>query len=94
LPVVEVAEGGGLLFDLRGAASLLRWSAGYRADDAEELTPLAEGGTEYDPDTTASPPPALTAADFDAPPSGDWVLIVQAFFEEGDAQYLWHVVVE
>jgi hypothetical protein len=94
LPVVEVAEGASLLFDLRGTASLLRWSAGYRADNADELTTLAEGGADYDPDTASTQPPALAAADFDSPPTGDWVLIVQAFFPEGDAQYVWHVIVE
>ncbi len=92
LPLVE-ATSGDLTFSLAGGAAFLSWSASYRSDDQNELTPLGEGGSDYDPDTGASLPPALSEAGFETPPAGEWVLIVQAFFENGDAQYIWHVVV-
>jgi len=66
-----------------------------------DLTSLDSGGSPYDPDSTASPPVDLTAAEFRAPPSGDWTVIVSVHFKDastlvqgGDASYVWHVKVD
>src|SRR5918994_5565319 len=87
LPLLE-ASAADLAFSLAGGAAFLSWNASYRADDDDDLITLGAGGSDYDPDTGAAPPPALTEATFAPPPTGDWVLVVQTFFEEGDAQYV------
>jgi hypothetical protein len=93
LPYV-VATPGDLAFSLQDELPFISWSASFASDAQEERTPLGQGGAAFDPDTDATLPPLLTRATFPAPPAGDWVVVVQAFFEEGDALYAWHVQVE
>jgi hypothetical protein len=83
-----------LSFSLESRAGFLSWSASYAPEADEELLPLGQGGSDHDPDTTATLPPELTSTTFNAPPSGEWVVIVQVAFVGGDAQYAWQVNVQ
>ena len=70
--------------------SFVQWSASYAAAEdttGDQVETLAEGGAEDGP--------PLTAASFDAPPSGDWVVLVHLVFAngDGDGAYFWHVIV-
>ncbi len=92
LPQVVVPGDETLIFSLDDG-SFVRWIAQYGADDSA-LTVLGEGGEPLDPDAATATPEALHWAEFDSPPSGDWLVRVQVFFADGDASYFWHVIVE
>ena len=87
-----VIEGDSLTFSLVDG-EFGRWIAQYGAEESA-LTTLADGGETFDPDVATIDPDALLSwVEFDAPPAGDWVVRVQAFFVDGDASYYWHVIV-
>jgi hypothetical protein len=92
LPSV-VGGGDDLDFSLSGGATFVRWRATY-ADDADDSpTTLGQGGEGFDPDANPSGEhELLSAVTFGSPPSGDWVVVVQVFFEAGDLSYAWHVI--
>jgi hypothetical protein len=94
MPLLEVAAGRQLSFELGAEAKFVSWNAVYGRGPATNLMPLASGGSDYDPDTSATPPTLLSRAAFAAPPPGDWMVLMQVFFVGGDAQYGWHVVVD
>ncbi|HLB44408.1 MAG TPA: hypothetical protein VJK49_03405 [Candidatus Limnocylindrales bacterium] len=93
LPALEVDGQTTLSFILSDATSFYEWHASYAAASNGEQTPLGEGGADYDPYSSATPPPDLQKADFPAPPSGDWAVHVSLTFVAGDARYAWHVIV-
>lgn len=86
-----------LSFSLSPGIGFVQWSASYTTGKSADLVPLAGGGAAFDPDSTASPPPALFSATFAAPPKGDWTLVVSIHFGPhaggGDATYAWHAMV-
>jgi hypothetical protein len=89
-----VATPGDLAFTLQDEHAFISWSASYASDAQGERRLLGQGGADFDPDTDATLPPLLRQATLPAPPAGDWVVVIQAFFEQGDALYAWHVRVE
>ena len=94
LPELTLGAGDGqLVFTLALQAGFTTWAASYSDAMMDDLVPLGSGGQPYDPDATATVPPLFSEATFDAPPSGDWALLVVVHFVDGDAQYAWHVTV-
>jgi len=95
LPLLELGGGADVLsLSLARDAGFTGWSASYTSAGMADLLPLASGGADYDPDSTASTPPDLTEATFAPPPPGDWTLVVSLRFSTGDdASYAWHVSV-
>ena len=102
LPLMAVAPTDGQLsFDLAPDVAFTRWSASYSSGAMADLVPVDEGGSLYDPDSTATVPPPVGSVEFEAPPVGDWALVVSVHFADasiastgGDANYVWHVVVK
>lgn len=94
LPQLNVATPNqGLTFSMGGGAAFLHWDAAYGPGSMDTLAPLDEGGQDFDPDTSATPPPSLFEASVTSPPSGDWVVYIVARSLAGEAHYMWHVVV-
>jgi hypothetical protein len=98
LPDLYVASAGTpLKFTLSAGVAFVEWTASYTAAKFANVVPLGSGGAAYDPDSNASEPPALFQAQFPAPPSGDWALVVSVHFglssvpAGGDAIYAWHI---
>jgi hypothetical protein len=92
LPSV-VGGGDDLDFSLSGGATFVRWRATYADDSDDSPTTLGQGGEGFDPDANPSGEhELLSAVTFGSPPSGDWVVFVQVFFEAGDLSYAWHVI--
>jgi hypothetical protein len=82
-----------MVFALADGTLFYEWSASYASTSNGAVTELGHGGADFDPDSSASQPPALDAIDFGAPPSGGWVVHVRVSFASGDASYAWHVTV-
>jgi hypothetical protein len=92
LPTIAVQSGSLLVFSLEDG-EFVSWNAMY-GPDGGSLEVLAQGGRDFDPDAPSAAPSPLGFVEFNPPPKGDWVVAVQVFFEDGDAQYAWHVTVE
>jgi hypothetical protein len=94
LPQV-LGDGNELAFSLSDTATFITWRATYASESNERPTTLGESGEAFDPDARPSASPELlSAAEFDSPPAGDWVIFVQVFFDGGDLSYAWHVVIQ
>jgi hypothetical protein len=102
LPLVAVAATDApLSFELASDVAFTKWSASYSTGTMAGLVPVAGGGSVYDQDSTATAPPPVGSVEFPAPPAGDWALVVSVHFADasglvsgGDANYVWHVVVQ
>ena len=94
LPTIHLPAGTPLEFTLADGSGFAQWDASYSTAKMSDLVPLDSGGSAYDPDSSATPPPDLLNATFAAPPKGDWVLVVSIHFKDGSAVYSWHVNVE
>lgn len=77
-----VVRGDALIFSL-ATGEFTRWVAQHGSDSTSFRT-FAEGGESSD---------AMEWVEFDVPPSGDWLVRIQAFLVDGDASYYWHVIV-
>ena len=87
------AAGTPLTFSTDPSIEFISWTASYGAPDGE-LMPLANGGSDYDPDGAATPPAGMTSASFAGPPSGTWIVTVGIHLVNGDdASYGWRVTV-
>ena len=90
LPLMGVAPTDRQLsFDLAPDVAFTRWSASYSSGAMADLVPIDEV------------PPPVGSVEFEAPPVGDWALVVSVHFADasiastgGDANYVWHVVVK
>jgi hypothetical protein len=83
--------GAALTFTTDPSIEFISWKASYGTPDGE-LLPLANGGSDYDPDTDATPPAGMTSASFAGPPSGTWILTIGIHLVNGDdASYGWRV---
>jgi len=94
LAEMDVSAAGAMLtFTTNPSIEFISWQASYGTPDGE-LQPLASGGSDYDPDSTATPPPGVASASFAAPGSGTWILAVMIHLANGDdASYGWKLVV-
>ena len=85
------AAGAALTFTTNPSIEFISWQASY-AKPGGEFKSLASGGTDYDPDGTATPPPGLTSASFAGPASGTWIVTVSIYLVNGDdASYGWRM---
>src|SRR3954447_4544361 len=81
LPLVTVsATDGQLSFDLAPEVAFTKWTASYSSRTMADVIPIAGGGSLYDPDSSATPPPPVGSVEFSAPPAGEWVLVVTVHF--------------
>ena len=93
LPEIRVPTRESVIFSLEDG-EFVRWIAQYGAASASLVT-FADGGQPFDPDKASNGPvPVMEGVEFEAPPAGDWIVRVQVFFEDGDASYYWHAIVE
>ena len=93
VPAITVAEGDQMVFSMEDG-EFAGWTAAY-GSDVEAPIVLGEGGQDMDPDVNQPSFEPLTYAEFDAPPTGGWIVAVFARFADGgDAAYGWHVTVE
>jgi hypothetical protein len=94
LPVVTLSKrASDLALSLSDGARFIYWSAAYAATANKTWIDIGQGGAEYDPDLTGTPPPQLEQVHFGAPPVGDWIVRVHLQFLNGEASYAWHVTV-
>ena len=94
LPKLTVPAGTAeLLLTVSSGAGFTRWSARYSSDANGSDSELGSGGERYDPDLAGTPPPDIVEAQVAPPPPGDWVVVVQVAFVDGDATFAWHVIV-
>lgn len=87
------AAGATLTFSTDPSIEFISWNTSYGTPDGE-LMPLANGGSDYDPDGDATPPAGMTSGSFAGPPSGTWIVTVGIHLVNGDgASYGWQVSV-
>ncbi|HEY5488373.1 MAG TPA: hypothetical protein VIK00_00915 [Candidatus Limnocylindrales bacterium] len=101
LPTLHVLPSAQLEFTLADGSGFVQWDASYSSAKMADLVSIDGGGSAYDPDSTATPPPDLVTAAFAAPPRGDWTLVVTLHFVDaaasvtgGSAVYSWHLIVQ
>lgn len=93
VPAITVEEGDRMVFSIEDG-EFAGWTASY-GPDVEAPTVLGEGGQDVDPDVNQPSFEPLTFAEFDGPPTGDWIVAVFVdFADNGSASYGWHVTVE
>jgi hypothetical protein len=94
LPKVS-GDGSSLEFSLSDNATFAQWTISYGTNPNGEMTMLAKGGEAIDPDAVPSATSLLVnSIEFEAPPPGDWAVLVFVQFPNGDLSYAWHVIVD
>jgi len=87
------AAGAALTFSTDPSIEFISWKASYGTPDGD-LMPLANGGSDYDPDGNATPPAGMTKGWFAGPPTGTWILTIGIHLVDGDdASYGWRMTV-